>query len=368
MRHLEIEVTNAAELLATEAYGAGALLRWESSAAEAGTYVEGGTEALVSGTTLYDVWDAAGIETTWYRTRISDAAGTTFSAYSDPRSPVTSLVSIAEVRALINSRLGDVDLQAVIDREEAWLAGRVGPLAGQRTDTFRPGLGDTTLYLRRRAESVVVTDDGVTLVADTDYLFTPVDRRAPARSGRLAWSGVVHGDLDAQRRGRRQAGRHRARPRHGRRDGPRLRDDRRLLLHPRRERRARRACRARPEHPPAPAGLLDADPLRMGAGMSFDALLLHTLAVERRDVGRPGVVRPAVPAPSPPSRRSAGGSSPSPPARWRRSMGRASSSPITPSAPGRATCGRATGSASSPTTGVASRSPASATLRAAATT
>ena len=45
MRHLEIEVTNAAELLATEASGAGALLRWESSATEAGPYVEGGTEA-----------------------------------------------------------------------------------------------------------------------------------------------------------------------------------------------------------------------------------------------------------------------------------------------------------------------------------
>ena len=94
-----IEVANADELLATEAYGAGALLRWESSAAEAGTYVEGGTEALVSGTTLYDVWDAAGIETTWYRTRVSDAAGTTFSAYSDARSPVRSDISASDFRS-----------------------------------------------------------------------------------------------------------------------------------------------------------------------------------------------------------------------------------------------------------------------------
>lgn len=193
MRHLEIEVTNVAELLATEAYGAGARLRWESSAAEAGAYVEGGTLALVAGTTLYDVWDAAGIETTWYRTRISDAAGTTFSAYAAPRSPVTSLVSIAEVRALINSRLGDVDLQAVIDREEAWLAGRVGSLVGVRTDTFRPGLGDTTLYLRRRAPSVVVTDDGASLVPDTDYRFTPSSGaiRRGTTLGPLAWRGVV---------------------------------------------------------------------------------------------------------------------------------------------------------------------------------
>lgn len=193
MRHLEIEVSNVDELLATEAYGAGALLRWESSATETGTYVEGGTEALLAGVTLYDVWDSAGVETTWYRTRISNAGGTSFSGYSDPRSPVTSVTSIAEVRALINTHLSDVDLQAVIDREEAWLAGGVGPLAGERTDTFRPGFSDTLLYLRRRTESVVVTDDGVELVAGTDYVFTPANgaiRRgtvlAPA-----AWGEVV---------------------------------------------------------------------------------------------------------------------------------------------------------------------------------
>lgn len=201
MRHLEIEVTNAAELLATEAYGAGALLRWESSTTETGTYVEGGTEALVAGTTLYDVWDAAGVETTWYRTRVSNAGGTTFSAYSDPRSPVTSLLSVAEVRALVNSRLSDVDLQVLIDREEAWLAGKIGPLAGERTDTWTPGLGDTPLFLRRRAESVVLTDDGVTLVADTDYLFTPstgmirrvswVEPLPPWRQLYLGWQGAV---------------------------------------------------------------------------------------------------------------------------------------------------------------------------------
>jgi hypothetical protein len=139
MRHLEIDVANTAELLAAEAYGAGALLRWERSAAEAGPYAEGGTAALVPGTELYDVWDAAGVETTWYRTRVSDAAGTTFSAYSAPRSPVTSLVSPAEVRALVQSRLSDADLQAVIDREEAALARLVGPLAGERTQTWFVG-------------------------------------------------------------------------------------------------------------------------------------------------------------------------------------------------------------------------------------
>ncbi len=101
-----------------------------------------------------------------------------------------SLVSIAEVRALVRSRLSDTDLQAVIDREEAWLAGRVGLLSGVRTETYRPGLGDTPLYLRRRAESVLVTDDGVTLTADTDYLFSPSTGEL-RRTAAGAWSGTV---------------------------------------------------------------------------------------------------------------------------------------------------------------------------------
>jgi len=88
MIHREVTVENTAELLATPAYGAGSLLRWESSATIDGTYVEGGTIALVSGTSLYDIWDHAGVDgVTCYRTRVSDAGGATFSAYSTPFPP-----------------------------------------------------------------------------------------------------------------------------------------------------------------------------------------------------------------------------------------------------------------------------------------
>jgi len=113
-----------------------------------------------------------------------------------------SLVDIAAVRALVRSRLSDVDLQAVIDREEEWLAGRVGPLTGERTDTFMPGIGDTPLYLRRRADSVVLTDAGRTLVA-SEFLFTPstgqirriwtpdLAENPPWRQLYLGWQGTV---------------------------------------------------------------------------------------------------------------------------------------------------------------------------------
>jgi hypothetical protein len=84
----------------------------------------------------------------------------------------TSFVSIAEVRALVRSRLGDVDLQAIIDREESWLATKVGALAGARSDTFNPGIANVPLYLPRLATLTGVTDGGIALSA-SDYRFTP---------------------------------------------------------------------------------------------------------------------------------------------------------------------------------------------------
>jgi hypothetical protein len=204
MIRLEFTVENTADLLETPFYGAGALGRWESAAMQTGPWTEGGTFALVSGTDVYVVPDSAGIPgETWYRMRVSTAAGSSFGAYSAPiLGGVTSLTSIAEVRALVRSRLSDVDLQAVIDREEAWLAGRVGVLTGERTDTFTPGLGDTPLYLSRRAPSVVLTDAGRTLAA-SEFLFTPstgMIRRVwtpdladnpPWRQLYLGWQGTV---------------------------------------------------------------------------------------------------------------------------------------------------------------------------------
>jgi hypothetical protein len=142
---------------------------------------------------------------TWDATVDSaDAGGSEQVEVVTPGTIAVSFVSIAEVRALIRSRLSDVDLQTVIDREEAWLAepGRVGPLTGERIDSFTPGLGDTPLYLRRRAESVVLTDDGRTMAA-SEFLFTPstgMIRRIwtsdlatdpPWRQVYLGWQGTV---------------------------------------------------------------------------------------------------------------------------------------------------------------------------------
>jgi hypothetical protein len=84
----------------------------------------------------------------------------------------TSGTTLAQVKALVRSRLSDDDLQTIIDREEEWLATKIGVLSGARMDTFKPGTTNMPLYLSRRTDSVSVTDDGVA-VAATDLLFTP---------------------------------------------------------------------------------------------------------------------------------------------------------------------------------------------------
>ena len=99
-----------------------------------------------------------------------------------------SLVTLSEVRALVETGLADVDLQAVLDREEGWLASRIGVLTGARTDTFSPGLTDTPIYLSRRAASVVVTDNALT-VAAADLRFVAASGMVRRTTG--AWTGPV---------------------------------------------------------------------------------------------------------------------------------------------------------------------------------
>lgn len=99
-----------------------------------------------------------------------------------------SLVSVADVRARnFGGDLSDSALQDVIDAAEAWLARAIGPLSGERTETFYPRRGYEPLYLRRSTATVEVVNNGTTLTAGDsvgDY--------------RLLYSGsvveLVHGD------------------------------------------------------------------------------------------------------------------------------------------------------------------------------
>ena len=65
-------------------YGAGAKVRIERATSSAfADATEIAALTLVSGQTQYEYWDAAGLDTSWYRSRYSATGGAPFSGYSD---------------------------------------------------------------------------------------------------------------------------------------------------------------------------------------------------------------------------------------------------------------------------------------------
>lgn len=82
-----------------------------------------------------------------------------------------SLIVLADARARgIDLPSDDGAAQDIIDEQEAWLARRIGPLTGSRTERFYTGLAAShgKLGLRRYTDSVAVTDGG-SLVATGNY-------------------------------------------------------------------------------------------------------------------------------------------------------------------------------------------------------
>lgn len=170
MIHLDVIVADTAMLLDASAYGAGALLRWERSTLPLSGYVEGGTVPLVSGDSVYDVWDAAGTVGTWYRTRISNAAGSTFSGYSDPWQTTEQglYLTLSQVRGFnVGLDLDDESLLILLGSAAQDIVEYAGP-TGPIVERLRGSRGPL-LYLARTALSITsIVEDTVTLAA-TDY-------------------------------------------------------------------------------------------------------------------------------------------------------------------------------------------------------
>lgn len=106
------------EILNAGAYGAGALIRLQTAATEAGAYsdVSGTgstpTTTVVSGTRIYTGYDPNGTASTWYRTRFENAGGTRLSDWSDPFQVAAEgtglLVSLWDVKQALG-RTGTTD-------------------------------------------------------------------------------------------------------------------------------------------------------------------------------------------------------------------------------------------------------------------
>lgn len=152
-------------------YGAGAVVRIQSGALEAGPFadlVPAPTVAIVSGTSEYRIVDAAGTSATWYRTRYENVGGTSVSDWSDPRLGAERPIylSLEDLKLLIATTLDDEALLILLDAAKSEIIRYAGP-GGDVTEMLS-GPGDL-LALSAPAESItgIVADD-VTLDT-TDY-------------------------------------------------------------------------------------------------------------------------------------------------------------------------------------------------------
>lgn len=84
-----------------------------------------------------------------------------------------SFVLLADVRALVDCKQTDPQLQTVLDREEGWLADRIGALSGARTQTF---------YLPAEREQFYIEPSGYALDRPRlpyPYMIRDVDAESP---------------------------------------------------------------------------------------------------------------------------------------------------------------------------------------------
>jgi hypothetical protein len=106
---------------------------------------------------------------------------------------MSTVLVLADARARGVSLPADDDVaQDILDEVEAWLAARIGPLTGSRTETFYVGVAvtDGRLALRRTTDSVTLTDAGA-VVSTNDYRLMPLSAdiiRRYAAPSRL-WMG-----------------------------------------------------------------------------------------------------------------------------------------------------------------------------------
>jgi hypothetical protein len=137
-------------------YGAGAKLYLYSSATQGGSYALVTSTVLISGTEQYEIWDSAGTDTTWYKSRVGDSAGASFSDYSDPFqtsvTPQAGYTNLARVKARlgIDDASDDTTLQDAIDGANGECVEYIGAYLGPSADTVRTYDGRDAVRDQRR--------------------------------------------------------------------------------------------------------------------------------------------------------------------------------------------------------------------------
>jgi hypothetical protein len=218
---LTIEVENPDELLNAGLYGAGAVIRIQSSATETGAYADVSgtgstpTKAIVAATRSYTGYDPNGTSSTWYRvryessnaTRVSDWTAV-FQAGDETAGLLCSLYDVqqelgggtsANEDELILEKIRQVSRQ-IENYCGRWFAPR--PLSGTATYRFHSEAGNV-LHIPRGIRSITSLgiasedqpDTGGTYVvsASADYYIDPPsgERTDPSDPGfwvRLGWN------------------------------------------------------------------------------------------------------------------------------------------------------------------------------------
>lgn len=194
---VSVIVENADQLLNASMYGAGAIVRLQSSS-DGVTYANETTAALVSGTRLYTLYDTDGTSSTWYRTRYENAGGTSTSDWSDPfvvggetGGYLCSLYDVEQRLAGVASTNDREQLLEIISQVSAEITGYTGRTLLPETATYRFDalVGQTldrslrTLWVDRGIRSItslsIAADDQpdtggtFTTLAATEYSLRP---------------------------------------------------------------------------------------------------------------------------------------------------------------------------------------------------
>lgn len=118
------------------------------------------------------------------------------------------LLTVDELRALVSTSMDDETLQGVIDREEAYLASRIGPLVGERTQRFLFYDHAGPLRLQRPTDAAVVSStDGGTPITGTEVITggwrvwrTPLDWPYPGTRDASLYATYTPNDEDNVKR------------------------------------------------------------------------------------------------------------------------------------------------------------------------
>lgn len=173
MVRVDVWLPDPAGALATGAFGAGALIRIERADVDGlgvlGAYAEVHTLAIVATALQYQWWDAAGLATSSYRWRISNAGGTTLSPYSDPfagTNPAGALVP-PRTYATLDQVLALFETAPSISRQRR-LAALLGTVTDEIIGEFdgrdyfqHPATGTETWYADGRGDRVLHLHDGL---------------------------------------------------------------------------------------------------------------------------------------------------------------------------------------------------------------